>query len=67
MKSQMRRARSFLLWLAKEPAWFIVCDRTIVLSDEAQERLAEAFADAQEEVREGFLRKPTKREPKVHD
>lgn len=64
MKSPKSRARSFLLGLG--PADVIGFHGVPVFSDDTVERLAEVIADAQEEVRQGFLRKPTKREPTLH-
>lgn len=68
-KSPLERARAFLFELARDDmrygvgSWYVVFGGSIVLSDQSQERLAEVIAEAQEEVREGFMRKPSRKEP----
>ena len=52
------RARRFVNWLRHHD---------VESFDNIEERLAEMIADAQEEVREGFLAKPRGREAKIHD
>jgi len=57
--SPRARARKFLRWLEKEDR--VVSFRgTPVFSDEVEFELARLIADALDELREGFLRKPRK-------
>lgn len=61
------RARKFLEWLAREPDdWKISFHGASVVSDDVVDRLAEVIADAQDELREGFLRRTRKNEAKTH-
>ena len=62
--SPNERARRYLRWLEKDDC--IAFNGTVHFSQDAEERLAEVIADAQEEVREGFMRRPTRNEGKVH-
>lgn len=66
--SPRRRAQRFLDWLAHHPDdWKLKFHGRSVVSDNVVDRLAEVIGDAQEEVREGFLKpKISKNEAKTH-
>jgi len=67
LRSPKQRARRFLVWLAKQGAWTVTHDGHVLIDDNVESYLAELIADAQEDVRQGFLRGPTGREPHIHD
>jgi len=67
MTPPRRRAEAYLNWLAQQPGdWRMRFHGAPVVADDVIDRLAEIIADAQDEVREGFLRKPSGRDPHTH-
>jgi len=56
--SPRSRARSFLRWLQKDDC--IAYDGVVVFTDDAELELARVIAEALDELREGFMRKPRK-------